>query len=336
MAVTIMDIAARAETSKSTVSRYLNGGSISQVTANRIRRAIKELEYQPNVNARRLVNSRANAIGIVFDDISNYIYGGMMAGIQSAAREFGYTCLFLSRASERALESESLSLFASSMVDGLILVTFAQRDPQDVRLLRESGLPIVLVGDAAGEAGLPTVDVDNLNGTQAEVEMLIRQGHRRIAYLQGPDNMPAAHSRQRGYLRALECAGIEADRNLIVRVNWTVKDAYRTVSRLVQEQSFTALVGSNASSTYGGLQALMDAGKRVPQDVAVAGFDDDPICEHTRPSITTLSQPLAQMGRIAANQLVSRIRGGPDNVCATYVLPTMMLRETTPKQESER
>ena len=322
MAVTIMDIAARAETSKSTVSRYLNGGSISQVTANRIRRAIKELEYQPNVNARRLVNSRANAIGIVFDDISNYIYGDMMAGIQSAAREFGYTCLFLSRASERALESESLSLFASSMVDGLILVTFAQRDPQDVRLLRESGLPIV--------------DVDNLNGTQAEVEMLIRQGHRRIAYLQGPDNMPAAHSRQRGYLRALECAGIEADRNLIVRVNWTVKDAYRTVSRLVQEQSFTALVGSNASSTYGGLQALMDAGKRVPQDVAVAGFDDDPICEHTRPSITTLSQPLAQMGRIAANQLVSRIRGGPDNVCATYVLPTMMLRETTPKQESER
>ncbi len=317
-----MDIAARAETSKSTVSRYLNGGSISQVTANRIRRAIKELEYQPNVNARRLVNSRANAIGIVFDDISNYIYGDMMAGIQSAAREFGYTCLFLSRASERALESESLSLFASSMVDGLILVTFAQRDPQDVRLLRESGLPIV--------------DVDNLNGTQAEVEMLIRQGHRRIAYLQGPDNMPAAHSRQRGYLRALECAGIEADRNLIVRVNWTVKDAYRTVSRLVQEQSFTALVGSNASSTYGGLQALMDAGKRVPQDVAVAGFDDDPICEHTRPSITTLSQPLAQMGRIAANQLVSRIRGGPDNVCATYVLPTMMLRETTPKQESER
>lgn len=329
MAATILDIAERAGTSKSTVSRFLNGGSISPAKAGKIQRAIKELDYRPNVNARRLVNSRANAIGIVFDDISNYIYGNMMAGIQEAAAQKGYATMFFSRASDHSAEADALSLFGSSTVDGLILVTFAQRDPAQVRALRESGLPVVLVGDAAGESGLPTVDVDNLYGTQAEVEMLIRQGHRRIAYLRGPDNMPAARSRLLGYRRALEGAGIPVAEELIAPVNWTVPDAHRVVERLVREQEFTALVGSNAYSTYGGLQALIDAGKRVPEDVAVAGFDDEPICAHTRPGITTMDQSLKQIGRIAAGQLIARIRGDSDCTCATYVQPVMVLRDTT-------
>lgn len=329
VAATILDIAERAGTSKSTVSRFLNGGSISPAKAGKIQRAIKELDYRPNVNARRLVNSRTNAIGIVLDDISNYIYGNMMAGIQEAAAQKGYAAMFFSRASDHSTEADALSLFGSSTVDGLILVTFAQRDPAQVRTLRESGFPVVLVGDAAGESGLPTVDVDNLYGTQAEVEMLIRQGHRRIAYLRGPDNMPAARSRLLGYRRALEGAGIPAAEELIVPVNWTVNDAHRVVERLVQEQEFTALVGSNAYSTYGGLQALMDAGRRVPEDVAVAGFDDEPICAHTRPGITTMDQSLKQIGRIAAGQLIARIRGDAECTCATYVQPAMVLRDTT-------
>ena len=331
MAVTILDIAQRAGTSKSTVSRYLNGGSVSSGKAASIERAVRELDYRPNVNARRLVNSRSSMIGIVFDDISNYIYGDMMAGLQQAAWQQGYTCIFLSRASEGTKETDSLSLIASSMVDGLIFVTFARREQEQVRALRDSGLPIVLVGDAAGETGLPTIDVDNMNGTQAEVELLIRQGHRRIAYLRGPDDMPAAHSRLKGYVKALSGAGVPMDERLIQKVSWTVKDAYRAVSRLLREESFTALVGSNAYSTYGGLQAVLDGGKRVPEDIAVAGFDDAPICEHTRPAITTLRQPFDRMGRMAASQLISRIRGDEESICVTYVLPKVILRETTQK-----
>jgi len=329
MAATIMDIAAKAGTSKSTVSRYLNGGSISQTVSERIEAAIESLDYQPNVNARRLVSSKTNMIGVVLDDISNYIYGDMLAGVQSAARKQGYNCMFLSRAAEQKEESHYLSLFSSSTVDGLICATLGQRSPEQVRLLRDSGLPVVLVGDAAGETDVPTVDVDNMNGTMAEVRSLIDQGHTRIAYLQGPDEMPAAQSRLRGYLRALENAGITPDQALIRQVTWTVKDAYRTVQEMLKEQQFTALVGSNAYSTFGAYQALMDSGLRVPDQVAVAGFDDAPILEYTRPGITTLRQPFHQIGAMATDQVISRVQGQTQSSCAMYVMPSLIRRGST-------
>lgn len=328
MAATINDIAAYAGTSKSTVSRYLNGGSISQDVSGRIEKAIEQLDYQPNVNARRLVKSCTNVIGIVFDDISNYIYGDMMAGIQQAASRRGYSCIFLSRSQEKR-ESDYLSMFQSSSVDGLVCVTFGKRDAEQVRLLRDSGMPVVLVGEAAGETDVPTVDVDNMGGTMAEVRWLITQGHKRIAYLEGPDNMPAAISRRRGYLHALENAGITPDPNLIVKVGWSVKDAYKAVRELAEKEQFTALVGSNAYSTYGGLQALLDKGLRVPQDVAVAGFDDAPILQYAKPSITTLNQPLFQMGEMATEQVINRIQGKSGASCATYAMPTLVMREST-------
>lgn len=328
MAATINDIAAYAGTSKSTVSRYLNGGSISQHVSDRIEKAIVELDYQPNVNARRLVKSRSNMIGIVFDDISNYIYGDMMAGVQKAASRRGYSCIFLSRGNEKR-EADYLSMFQSSSVDGLVCVTFGKRDAEQVRLLRDNGLPIVLVGEAAGETDVPTVDVDNMNGTMAEVTYLIRQGHRRIAYLEGPDNMPAAASRRRGYLHALENAGLPPDPNLICKVSWSVRDAHKAVRELLEREKFTALVGSNAYSTYGGLQALLDAGLRVPQDVSVAGFDDAPILEYAKPGITTLHQPLFQMGEMATEQVIDRIQGKSGASCATYAMPTLVMREST-------
>lgn len=329
MAATINDIAAFAETSKSTVSRYLNGGSVSPNVSDRIEKAIVSLDYRPNVNARRLVNSRTNMIGIVFDDISNYIYGEMMAGIQGAAGRRGYNCIFLSRAAEQKEEKDYISLFHSSTVDGLICVSFGRRRSEQVRTLRDSGLPVVLIGDAAGETGIPTVDVDNMNGTMAEVRYLIERGHTRIAYLEGPDNMPAAASRRRGYLQALENAGITPDERLIRRVGWSVKEAYQGVSALMKQERFTALVGSNAYSTYGGMMALQDGGLRVPQDVAVAGFDDAPICEFVKPSITTLDQPLLQIGELATEQVIARIKGKPGNSCATYAMPTLVTREST-------
>ena len=328
MAATINDIAAYAGTSKSTVSRYLNGGSISQTISGRIEKAIVELGYQPNVNARRLVKSCTNVIGIVFDDISNYIYGDMMAGIQQAASRLGYGCIFLSRGREKR-ESDYLSMFQSSSVDGLVCVTFGKRDAEQVRLLHDSGMPIVLVGEAAGEADVPTVDVDNMGGTMAEVRWLITQGHQRIAYLQGPDNMPAAISRRRGYLQALENAGITPDPDLIVKAGWSVKEAYEAVRELAAKERFTALVGSNAYSTYGGLQALLDAGLRVPQDVAIAGFDDAPILQYAKPAITTLHQPLFQMGEMATEQVISRIQGKSGASCATYAMPKLVIREST-------
>lgn len=330
VAVTIFDIAVQAGTSKSTVSRYLNGGSISPQKAEQIEAAIERSGYSPNVNARRLVKSQSSMVGIVFDDISNYVYGDMMAGFQDAARVHGFNCLFLSRATGSRIEADFLPLVSSSMVDGLIFVSMGRRLPENVQLLEQSGSPIVLVGDACGTDALPVVDVYNSRGTEEEVAYLIERGHRRIAYLQGPSSMPASETRLQGYLHALESAGIAPDQALIRQVSWTIKDAYKQVSEMLKETNFTALIGSNAYSTYGGLLAVTDSGRRVPEDIAVAGFDDDPICAHTRPGITTLKQPFHCIGEKALETLLALIAGEPlAKKTPTLITPELIVRETT-------
>ncbi len=328
MAVTIQDIARSAHTSKSTVSRYLNGGSVSRDKAAQIEKVILQLGYRPNMSARRLVSSSTKAIGVVFDDISDYIYGEMIAGINAAAAGHGYSCVFLSRA-QGEKESDYLYLFAASMVDGMISVTFRARDPEDVKRLKASGKPIVLIGDCANMTGIATVDVDNQTGTQMQISHLIEQGHRRIAYLQGPDTMPAARSRLRGYLKALEAAQIQQDDRLIRKIAWTAKDAYQAAGQLLKEQEFTAMAVSNAYAAYGALLAILDAGLKVPQQVALAGFDEAPICELSRPSITTLRQPNGRIGQIATDLVIAQIREGKGDTSSTYVMPSQILREST-------
>ena len=337
MSLTIMDIAVKAGTSKSTVSRYLNGDSVSPQTAEKIRRVIRRTGYSPNVNARRLVKNQSFMLGVIFDDIANYTYGGMLDGVQKAARAKGYDCLFLSRATDQREEPAFLDLVTSSMVDGLIMITLARRNPALTRQLSDSGLPVVLVGDGAGCASLPRVDVDNQSGTRMEIEHLLSLGHRRIAYLKGPDSMPAAPARERGYLEALAGRGIPPDPDLIVQTGWSVQEAYQAVRALAQKTSFTALAASNAYAAYGSFQALCDLGMRVPEDVAVAGFDDDPLLEYVRPGITTLRQPWSQMGAAAVEQLVARLDGKAPPLSPQCVLPRLIERGSTAKtQEGER
>ncbi|MHC1787543.1 MAG: LacI family DNA-binding transcriptional regulator [Christensenellales bacterium] len=328
MVATIQDIARLASTSKSTVSRYLNGGSVSRQRAAAIEKVILQLGYQPNLNARRLVSSSTKAIGVVFDDISDYIYGEMIAGINNAAASQGYSCVFLSRARGEK-ESSYLHLFAASVVDGMICVTFRAREPEDVRRLQASGKPLVLVGDTADMTGVARVDVDNQTGTRMQVDSLIQQGHRRIAYLQGPDTMPAAGSRLRGYLKALESAGLPREEGLIRKIAWTAQGAYQVTGELVRQETFTALCVSNAYAAYGALLALQDAGLKVPEQVALAGFDEAPICELARPAITTLRQPNGRIGQIAAELLIGQIREGRGDLTSTYVLPSVILRAST-------
>lgn len=326
---TILDIAQTAGTSKSTVSRYLNGGSVSRKTAQAIEQAIEALGYTPNVNARRLVSHKSHTIGVVLDDISDHIYGAMLSGIQTIAHRHGYICTFFSRLPTAATEASYLELFTSRQVDGLLFATFRKRDPAEVAQLAQSRQPIVLIGEHSGVTRLPTVDVDNLSGTMEEVTHLIAQGHKRIAYLSGPDTMSASASRLRGYRQALALSGLPYSANLVEQTAWSVNAGYEAAQRLLSRTVFDALVGSNAYCTYGAVRALKDAGLHIPGDVAVAAFDDDVLCAYTRPSLTTLDQPLTRMGEMAVEQLVKRIEGETDTASTIYVQPRLILRAST-------
>ncbi len=330
MPPTILDIALHAGTSKSTVSRYLNGGSVGKDTAAAIERAIEELGYAPNVNARRLVSHKSHTIGVVLDDISDYIYGAMLSGIQAGAHQHGYVCTFFSRRPTEATEASYLDLFKSRQVDGLIFATFRKRNPAEVMLLAQSGQPIVLIGEHSGVLRLPTVDVDNLSGTLEEVTYLIGQGHRRIAYLAGPSGMSASASRLRGYEQAMELAGIASEAALMERLeNWTVDAGYQAARKLLARTKFTALAASNSYSAFGAARAMQEAGLSIPGDVAIAAFDDDILCTYTNPPLTTLSQPFSRMGSLAVSQLVEIMRGETEVTSTVYVQPKLILREST-------
>jgi len=329
MPPTILDIAREAGTSKSTVSRYLNGGSVGKETLAAIEHAIEKLGYAPNVNARRLVSHQSRTIGVVLDDISDYIYGAVLSGIQQVAREHGYVCTFFSRLPTHATEASYLELFQSRQVDGLIFATFRRRDPDEVARLARSGHPIVLIGEHAGLLPLPSVDVDNVSGTLKEVSHLIALGHRRIAYLAGPETMSASASRLRGYQKALDLNGIPQEEALVAQTGWTVDEGCRAAKRLLSQTQFTALVGSNSFCTYGAARALQEAGLRIPEDVALAAFDDDILCAYTNPPLTTLAQPFRRMGSIAVEQLVLLMRGETDVYSTIYVQPKLVIRESS-------
>lgn len=329
MLPTILDIAQIAGTSKSTVSRYLNGGSVSKTTAAAIESAIDQLGYTPNVNARRLVSQQSHTIGVVLDDISDMIYGALLSGIQTVAHEHGFICNFFSRKPTGASEASYLDLFTSRQVDGLLFATFRKRDPAEVALLAKSKHPIVLIGEHTGVLRMSSVDVDNLSGTLEEVSYLLDLGRRRIAYLAGPESMSASASRLRGYEKALELGDTPLDKALIEPSGWTVEEGYRAAKALLARTDFDALVGSNSYCTYGAVRALKEAKRQIPGDVAVAGFDDDILCAYTRPSLTTLAQPMNRIGALAVEQLVKIIAGDSEALSSIYVQPRLVLREST-------
>lgn len=328
MVITLQDIADRTKTSKSTVSRYLNGGSVSAEKAARIQEAILQLNYQPNMNARRLVSSRAASIAVVFDDISDYIYSEMMAGILEVAGSRELSCLFLSRATGQD-ESSYLSLISSGMADGLIFVSFRRRSLADIQKLQASNRPFVLVGDHQEAQDICAVDVDNRAGTQGLVKHLVDQGHRQIAYLQGPDHMPAASRRLAGYRDALMLSGIPVNGGLIRQIAWSAEAGYQATSQLLDSMQFSALVASNAYAAYGAMMAIKDRGFSVPRNVAVAGFDEAPILELARPAITTLRQPLRTLGQTAAEKLIRKLDKAPPPGQLQLLMPQMILRAST-------
>lgn len=327
MAATIIDIANHAGTSKSTVSRYLNGGVVKKKTAANIEAAITALQYQPNINARRLVQAKTNVIGVVFDDISMYFYAEIMQGMQDVANKNQYICNFFSRANCNRREPDFLSLFAQGQVDGIVFATFRQRDAQEISSIAASGLPVVLLGSRADHSGMSHVDVDNRLGISELVGHLYSLGHRSIAYLNGPNDMPAAVSRLDGYAYGLKKCGLPYDSSLVVDVPWSVIGGNAAVEELDKRKaSYTAIIGSNEFCAFGVMQALKAKGLDVPGDVSVASFDDSPLLQYATPTITTMRQPFLQMGQMAVRLLMGRLQDPQITPASVYLQPKLMIR----------
>ncbi len=310
---TIADVAERAGVSIATVSRVLNGTSpVVPETAERIRLAIQELHYVPRAAARILASRRTHTVGLLLPEIGREFFLPLLRGIEREARRVSYDLLIQTTESPDAARA-SLGGLGEHNTDGLIIFTDSVEDAELSRLY-ENGFPVVLLHQTPPPgAEIPVITVENKSGAQRLIEHLIEvHGCRRIAYLRGPEGNEDSEWRERGYRQALESHGIPFDPGLIANGGYEEDLARTAVEQwLIDGVDLDAIFAGDDDAATGVLSALQSAGKHVPEDIAVVGFDDLALCRYLTPPLTTVHSPLEEVGRQAVLQLVKAIHGQP-------------------------
>jgi LacI family transcriptional regulator len=327
--VTISQVAEEAGVSAMTVSNVLNGKpGASEETRRRVIEVSERLGYQRNVAARSLKSGRTGLVGVMTLDLTNQygleIVRGIADELASAEREVLINATY----QDAVREQERVEFLARGLVDGVLMVAPVLED-ETVALLRRRGLPCVIIDPRRQDVDLPRVTVENYAGARAGVQHLIDLGHRRIAYIKGELDLDSTHQRFQGYTDALRLSGGEVDDDLVVTCDFSYAAGFRAVSRLIREHRPTAVMAGADLMAFGAIDAARAEGLTVPADFSVVGFDDLPQAAQSFPGLTTVRQPLHDMGQKAARALLALI-DGQGLVMDHIRLPTeLVLRRST-------
>ena len=308
---TIRDVARQARVSHQTVSRVINGReSVTAETRERVLRAIRELEYVPSAVARSLSSNRTHTLGMVTTDVSDHFFAEAVAGAEAEARKRGYF-LIIGSIEEGSEDDERtyLRLMLERRVEGLIVAVPRLRLADDDLLVDAAArIPTVLVASDVEVRGADHVDIDNRRGGLDATAYLVAQGHRIVATITGPLDWPSARARLDGYRDALREAGLSADRRLVeVCADWGLEGGRRAAERLLgSTPSLTAIFAQSDLLALGAIAVLRAHGLRVPEDVSVIGFDDIPVSSIFDPPLTTVRQPMREVGELAARLIGDR------------------------------
>ncbi|MEW6716448.1 MAG: LacI family DNA-binding transcriptional regulator [Chloroflexota bacterium] len=322
---TIADVAQKAGVSIATVSRVLNRTApVTEETTQRVQTAIEELNYRPRSAARVLASRKTYTIGLLLPEISGPFFSPMMRGIEAGAAEAGFDLLVHTTNVPRP-EGTPHRPLGEHNTDGLIVFTDSL-DTKELTRLHRIGFPLVLLHQPSPESlDIPTITVENKSGTEKLISHLIEvHGKRQIAFLRGPDTHMDSTWRERGYLQALKTHNLSFDPTLMAYGGFNEQIAFAAAKQLMGEGvMFDAIFTGDDESAVGVLSALRQANKRVPEDVAVVGFDDVPFSSYLTPPLTTVRVPIEQVGSEAVHQLICLIRGG--QVDLEVLLPTELV-----------
>jgi LacI family transcriptional regulator len=309
---TIADVAQRAGVSIATVSRVLNGTTpVVDATAQRVQEAINELRFVPRTAARVLASRKTNTIGLLLPEISGAFFSPMLRGIEAAAREAGYD-LLIHATDEPYRNPRARRPLGEHNTDGLLVFTDSLEDDELFRL-HTAGLPLVLMHQSLEGLNIPVIAIENKDGASSIVSHLIEaHARRRIVFLRGPERHQDSVWRERGYLDALNSHGIPFNPELIALGNFDRAAAERSILALMEAGvEFDAVFSGDDEAALGVYRALQVRERRIPQDVSLVGFDDQPFAPFLSPPLTTVRVPIEQVGREAVHQLVHLIRGEP-------------------------
>jgi LacI family transcriptional regulator, galactose operon repressor len=331
---TIRDVASLAAVSHQTVSRVINDqASVSAPTRRRVMAAIEQLGYVPSPMARGLLSNRTHSLGMVTADVSDGFFARAVAGAEAEARRRDYYLIVgsVEESPDDAEERGYLRLMLERRVEGLILARPAvPLSAEGLTGTGRAGIPLVSIG-SADVPGFTVVDVDNRRGGFDATEHLLALGHRAIATITGPVEWPSAVARLEGYTDALAARGGAVDDRLVENAHdWGLESGDRATAALLDRGvPFTALFAHSDLIAVGAIRRLRQAGRRIPEDVSVVGFDDLPIAGYVDPPLTTVHQPMREVGALAASTLLDRIAGG-EAVAGPQLLPAeLIVRSST-------
>ena len=329
--VTIQDVAAAAGVSYQTVSRVINDKpDVAEETRRRVWQVIGELGYQPSAIARSLVSKRTHTLGLITADFSDYFFTQVIVGAEVEARKQGYFFMLCSTERNPADEPEYFRLLTERQVDGILFARpSTEEDSRHIVSLIQQGVPLVTTAYWLPGEKLTVVDVDNVDGGLQATECLIELGHREIGMITGPAGWKSVNDRTEGYNLALERAGIPFDASLIEHGDWSYQSGYEAMERLLEKSPhITALFAQNDQIAIGAMRALREAGRRIPDDVALVGYDDIPAAAYCHPPLTTIRQPMQQVGEVATRLLIEYIND-PAAERKEVLLKTELIRRGT-------
>ncbi|MGD2165739.1 MAG: LacI family DNA-binding transcriptional regulator [Anaerolineae bacterium] len=334
MAVTLQDIADHLGVSVATVSRALAGYSdVAEDTRARVVRAAERMGYRPNVTARRLQQQRTETLGFVIPThgprFSDPFFSELLAGIGNEAAEQEYDLL----ASTRAPGEEELKTYKRMVreqrVDGMLVVRTRHHDARIAYLVGE-GFPFVAFGRSGVRDGFPYLDVDGRQGVRWITEHLIETGHRRIAYIGAPTSLAFASHRLTGYREALEAHGMRYEEALVTVGELTERSGHQAALQLLgQSPRPDAIAACNDLMALGAISAARRLGLVVGRDLAVTGFDDVPLAAHAHPPLTTVRQPIYDIGRRICRMLVRLLEGEPLIDRQVLLEPELVIRASS-------
>jgi DNA-binding LacI/PurR family transcriptional regulator len=327
---TLEQVAALAGVSRATVSRVVNGSpKVSPVVRAQVERAVAKLGYVPNRAARSLVTRRADSIALVVSEpharfLSEPFFAGMVRGVSAALAETGVQLVLLIAhdlpdpgdhpgvppdPSDRGRLERYV---VGGHVDGVLLASLHGDDPLP-GILDRAGVPAVLVGRPPGPTPATYVDADNRGGARKAVDHLVARGRRTIATISGPLDMAVGLDRLDGWREGLAAAGLDGAGDLVEAGDFTEEGGAAAMGRLLARpgRPVDAVFAASDLMAAGALRALRAAGRRVPDDVAVVGFEDSAVARYAQPPLTTVRQPIEEMGRQATRLLLARVAGEP-------------------------
>ena len=334
---TIRDVARVARVSVGTVSATMNGTArVSEKLARRVRLAVSRVGYSPDGVAQSLRLGRTRTIGLVVSDVCNPFFASLARSVEAAVEHAGYSLILCNTDEDPERELRLLSVLRMQRVAGVIFSPSGVDAPYRERLAalaRPPALAAVLVDRTLPGLPFDAVTVDNVEAGRLATEHLIRLGHRRIAIVSGRPGVFTAEQRLAGYRESLARHRLPFDERLVVTADFRAEIAHAAVQRLLaRPRPPTAILAANNLMTMGTIQAVLDMGFRCPEDMSIAGIDDFPWSAAIRPRLTTVAQPIEDMGRIAAARLLEGLetdRGAsrpPPQV--TVLAPRLLVRDS--------